>query len=380
MMTITAPDRRSDETVIASLTDDPGTNAMALGCAPCHLRPTCGGLCVASSIIDCLDLCCGRPSNCTRVCRNRPAAYVEQLREIDGFELHNIERAPVRPVQLVSKIFPLVYHGGSRAKVLAHDAFALRLPDLINFKLGTLRFASRAELCAAYRIKLEAQIILTGVNLDHKIEPWWSLSERRIPLIRGLANIGIALVTSPNFSVVLDQPRTDDMHAIKRIGIVFAEFLNNGLPCALHPNGRTDRDFERWAEFIAVRPEVSVLAYEFITGPGRKSRTPFHLSRLADLARAAGRELDIVVRGHPGVIPNLRQHYRNVIYIETTAFMKSVKRQKAVRYGNRDLQFAPHSTESAAQVDALFTHNLSERISLIGDQYYGENFHSSEAA
>ncbi len=379
-MMLNRHDNRSNETIINSLTDQPHAHTMALGCAACRLRSLCGGLCIKASILDCLEFCCGEPSRCTRVCRNRPSAYVDQIREIDGFDLHNVERTPVLPVQFRSNIIPLVYHGSSRADVLTHDAFALRLSDLVNYKSGKLRFDSRDALCHAFRIQRDAQIILTGVNLDHRIEPWWSLAERRIPIIRRMSALGIAAATTPNFSVVLDQPRTDDLHAIKRIGIVFAEFQNNGLPCALHPNGRTDRDFERWAEFIAARSEVAVLAYEFITGPGRKSRQPYHLSRLASLAKAAGRPLDVIVRGDPKVIPFLRQYFQHVVYIETTAFMKSVKRQLAMRSGNQRICWSPRVTAPGAIIDELFTHNLAERTALLGLQHYGEPIAPLEVA
>jgi hypothetical protein len=161
------------------------------------------------------------------------------------------------------------------------------------------------------------------------------------------------------------------MHAMKRIAIVFAEFANGGIACALHPNGRTEKDFERWAEFIAERDEVTMLAYEFITGPGRRARQPWHLTRLAELARQARRDLDIIVRGDPRVIAFLREHYRRVIYIETTAFMKTLKRQRAERHGNNRLRWATAPTGPDESVDDLFVHNLQERVALLMAQHWG---------
>jgi hypothetical protein len=185
-----------------------------------------------------------------------------------------------------------------------------------------------------------------------------------------MRRVGIDLVTTPNFSVVLDQPRTDDMHAMKRILITFDEFTRGGIACALHPNGRTDRDFERWTAEIAARTEVKTLSYEFITGPGRKARQRWHLDRLGDLAAAAGRDLDIVVRGDPDVIGFLRKHFRKVIYIETTAFMKTLKRQRAERVGNDSLRWISNPTGTGEALDSLFSHNLHERISLLRSVYY----------
>lgn len=379
-MTGESGDNRSDKAIIKSLTDDPVANSLALGCAPCPHLPTCGGLCLPAGIMDCLDLCCKTRDRCTRVCRNKPASFVDQIREIGGFEFHNVPRTPARRVHMRSNIAPLIYHGSRRVRALRHDTFALRLPDLVNFKTASLKFVDRSTLCKSFGIDPAAQIILTGVNLDHRIEPWWSLGAKRVPLIHSMVSFGIELVTAPNFSVVLDQPRTDDMHAMKRIAIVFSEFQEHGLACALHPNGRTDRDFDRWGEFIANRPEISVLAYEFITGPGRVARKPFHLARLADLAHAAGRDLDIIVRGDPSVIPYLRQHFRNVVYIETTAFMKTIKRQRAERVGNDRLRWTPSPTAPEGDTDQLFAENLKERSALLALHYYGQPLVLAEAA
>jgi hypothetical protein len=364
---------RSDEVIIKALTHDPDTYPVALGCSSCPHLQECGGLSVKAPIFDCLDMCCNAAESCTRVCRKQPATkYVDQLREIGGFNLQSVQRAPVLWHSISSDIVPLVYHGSSRTRELRADVFALPLPSLVNFRRGRLHFSDRAALCAHYHIPVAAQIVITGVNLDHRIEPWWGLGERRTAVIAEMRNIGIDLVTTPNFSVVLDQPRTDDMHAIKRILITFAEFANGGIPCALHPNGRTERDFERWGDEIAARPEVTTLAYEFITGPGRKARQGWHLKRLADLATRAERKLDIVVRGDPNVIRFLRQHFRKVIFIETTAFMKTLKRQRLERAGNNRLRSVLTPTGEGEYLDELFAHNVDERIAMIRALHYYE--------
>ena len=212
---------------------------------------------------------------------------------------------------------------------------------------------------------------MTGVDHDARIEPWWSLGDARITIIRSLVRLGIALVATPNFSLLLDNPRTDDLHAMKRIAITFTEFQQEGLACALHPNGRTIRDFDRWAAFIATRPEVSTLAYEFITGSGRSARRQFHLDRLIDIAKAARRPLDIVVRGDPHVIPPLRAHYREVIYIDTTAFIKAQKRRIAERSVNDALDWNRIYTEPGANLDRILRTNVEEQRAFLRAKFFG---------
>lgn len=363
-------DRRSHGLIARKLTDDPENFPLSLGCHSCiHFRD-CGGLSVEDSILDCLDLCCGNPGLCSLVCRNKPANFTDQIREIGGFGLRNVDRTQSPPFRVDEDIVPLIYHGSRRATALSHSNLALRLPDLINYRTGEMRFPTRSALCKAFRIDEAATLILSGVNHDHRIEPWWTLGEKRLSLIDQMKAIGIELVTAPNFSVVLDHPRTDDLHAMKRIAIIFSEFQSRGVACALHPNGRTERDFERWAEFIRERDEVRVIAYEFITGPGRKMRRDFHLNSLAKLAHTAGRRLDIILRGQPNVIPFLNRHFRRVIYLEAGAFMKTIHRRRAVRRGNKALDWPTAPTEPGAPIDSLLEHNVREHIAYLKHRFY----------
>jgi hypothetical protein len=137
-------DPRSNDTIARSLIDDPVANAMALGCPTCPSYACCGGLSVQSSIFDCLDFCCAQPSSCTRSCPNNPQLFVKQRREVGGFDLDDVPRAPRRPVGFNNNIVELIYHGSRRSCPLPASVVALRLADLVNFKHGSLRFSSRA--------------------------------------------------------------------------------------------------------------------------------------------------------------------------------------------------------------------------------------------
>ncbi len=127
----------------------------------------------------------------------------------------------------------------------------------------------------------ETSIILSGTDTDAALERWWSLGTvKRRSMIRIFADIGILFATTPNYSLFLEQPRWDDMHAMKRIAIIHSEFANEGIPAALHLNARTDRDYERWTEYLINRQEISHLAFEFTTGTGWLRRRQFHLEHL----------------------------------------------------------------------------------------------------
>jgi hypothetical protein len=166
--------------------------------------------------------------------------------------------------------------------------------------------------------------------MDPPLERWWSLSDARRPAIRALRDLGVQLVTTPNYSLFTDRPRWDDMHSMKRIAIVHEEFLSEGMPAALHVNARTEKDWDRWTKYIADRSEVTHIAFEFGTGAGWATRTAWHAGQLAKLAVSVGRPLHLVMRGGNTVLPKLAAAFADVTMLDTNIFMKTKSRQRAV--------------------------------------------------
>jgi hypothetical protein len=145
-------------------------------------------------------------------------------------------------------------------------------------------------------------------------------------------------------------PRHVDLHAMKRIGIVHWEFLAEGLPCALHVNGRAETDFRRWGAYIRARPEVTQIA---ATGTGRAPRRPFHTQWLINVGIAAGRPLDLIVRGGIEVLPSLAAAFNRVSVLETWSFMKTMNRQRLVLGDGGRLRSRPSPTAPGAPLDVL---------------------------
>lgn len=323
--------------------------------------------------LDCLSFCCQTPNNCSIVCRNKPKKFVLQQREVDGFGLENTPRARELGCIQLPKVIPVIYHGSSRFQPLENLYVSLRFADLIDFRRKTLKFKCRRALCDHFRISLYSKIILTGVDKDKRIEPWWSLGEeQRLNILPQLKDLGIALVTTHNFSMFRCRPRMDDLHARKRIAILFAEFQNAQIPCALHTNARTPKDFEAWHEFVACREEVKTLSYEFTTGPSRKDRIGFHLNGLISIALEVRRDLNIIVRGSPRVIPSLKKHFKTVTYLDSEAFLKTVNRRKLSRdiNSNFKLNWNKVKTSEGESLDSLMAHNIEEQMEYLKIKYY----------
>lgn len=182
--------------------------------------------------------------------------------------------------------------------------------------------------------------------------------EKRLNVIRQLKRLGVTLATVPNYSLFIDQPRWDDLHSMKQIAIVHSEMLNEGLPAALHVNGRTEADFRRWAEYIRSRPEIQILAYKFATGTGWIGRREIHVEWLSALARDVGRPLDLIMRGGIELVPKLGKAFSHITVIDTAAFMRTMKRRRAVVMEFGKLRWLAAPTPIGAPLDELLNYNV----------------------
>ena len=340
-----------------ALWHDPDRRMGALGCHVCPERALCGGLQMRAGFFDCLQFCCGKAETCDRVCRKHPD-FADRVREVETFDLGTVPRAPVLAAPPLPRLIPVIYGRTARYTPAVCTEAALRLYQMFDRRTGKPRFTSHGALCKHFGIRPDTTILLTGVNRDPPLERWWELGEAcRIPIIRAMRAIGISLVTTPNYSLFTDRPRWDDLHAIKRIAIVHEEFLREEIPAALHINGRTETDFERWTSYIAGRPEITHLAYEFTTGTRCAERRKQHLIWLDELAAAVGRPLHLVVRGGIAVFPVLTRIFAGVTVLDTSIYMKTMKRQRAYRNAKARLDWENAPTARNAPVDELFAEN-----------------------
>lgn len=346
------------------LWDDRRRNPSSLGCPVCPNRRTCGGLHVRAAIMDCHQFCCGKPDRCTQVCRNN-ADYVDRVREIGGFDLNTVARAPVLSVPVLPHFLPILFNGNRRSARFDADAVALPLYSTFDRRTGAPRFSFRSTFESKFLVTSRPMILLTGTDEDAPLERWWGIGEAaRRTIIRALVQAGVTMATTPNYSLIINRPRTDDLHSIKRIGLVFFEFLDEGLPAALHVNGRTETDFMHWAEFIAERPEVTHVAYEFRTMSGRQET---HVDWLIGLTRAVGRPLHLLVRGGTEFLAPLNAAFDGLTFMDTSVFMKTMKRQRACRPEDGTFGWKSNPTDKGAPLDDLLIANTAARACWVSE-------------
>ena len=264
---------------------------------------------------------------------------------------------PELPLPLVA---PVLFHGNRREALFAVPAVCLPLYRVIARHSGEERYADAAAVAADFRFEAGIPLILTGTADDRPLERWWSLGLGRLDTIRRLQDLDVKLVTSSNFSLFTDQPRWDDMHSMKRIALTHEEFLREGMPAALHVNARTERDWDRWTEYIRQRSEVTHVAFEFGTGAGRTGRVGWQATQLTGLAQSAGRPLHLVVRAaRSDIMTKLVAAFGGTTVLDTTAFIKTIKRQRAVATATGRICWKRSPTAQNTPVDELLAHNWS---------------------
>jgi hypothetical protein len=340
---------------------------MSLGCLNCPEKGVCGGLHTAGSHFDCLAFCeCDDPSDCQYVCRNNLENYIARFHEVLGFEFDNIPRVPVLDYPSLPLSVPLIYHSSGRSGRLNADSVVVPLEYLLDRKTGMLRFDSRAAVAENFGFDDSARLIITGVAQDQPIEDYWSFRrETHIP--EQLAALRPDLVTVPNYSTTLDTPRWDNLHNMKRIAICWSELVAAGIPTSLHLNACTDRDYERWTEFVVARDEVRSVAFEYATGAAKHERGEWHTEKLGALAAAAPRDLQLVVRGGSIHLAELCNAFKEVVFVDTTSFMKTIKRKKFVRAPGEKLDWPSAGIPRNHPIDALLEHNIKGYAMVISE-------------
>jgi hypothetical protein len=280
------------------------------------------------------------------------------MREVNGLAFENTPRVLPRAVPKLPTVIPMIYHGYRRSRTLNVPIVGLPLYDLVNLRSGKLRVDSRQALADRFLIPADAVVVLSGVDRDETIERWWQLRNRS-EILAEFVRLGIAVVTSPNYSVFTDVPRTDNLYAMKRILLAWAEMAAAGLSTALHVNGRTEKDYQRWGDLAAMRPEIEMLAFEFGTGSKHGGRINWHVGQLCKLADRIDRPLSLIIRGGGRKAVILRQHFARVTLIETDSFTNTRQRQRAMLTPCGRLTWISSQTPKCAPLDDLLERNVA---------------------
>jgi len=330
----------------------------SLGCQACPHLALCGGINVEQIAYDCLSFCrCSDPASCDNVCPNNLDHMVARLMEVQGFDLSNVPSAPPLETPLLPPIVPLLYHCGGRVRAPTVSTVALSLYGVIGKRNNRIPFATRHDLLEHFKLAADTTIVLSGTHDDRPLERLWSIANPQ-EVMHAVRELGVRLITTPNFSLFDDVPRHDNLFNMKRIARVWSEIQNAGIPCALHLNARTDRDWERWTTFLKDHPEIAFVAFEFGTGAGAASRTAWYVDQLRRLAGEVARPLNLVMRGGLGDLRGLAAAFSRVTVIETSAFVRAQNRRR-ITLKDGKLGWTSSPTLPGVPIDDLLDANIS---------------------
>jgi hypothetical protein len=279
------------------------------------------------------------------------------VREVGGFGLENVPNAPILTHRKLPGTVPILYHGYRRRYRLRADAVAIRLADLYEPSTGRVKFRSKKEVARHFRFNPNAKLVVVGVDKDRRIEPYWGLG-RAAHITEALAALGPDVVTTPNFSLFINVPRYDNLHNIKRIAISWQELVAAGVPTSLHVNARTPVDWQRWIEFVAARDEVRSVSFEFRTGTAVHERGSYHARKLCELARAAGRPLQLVIRSGRRHLDILTKAFDEVVFVDSGPFVKAVHRRLIYLDPAGVARWGLTRTEPGSPIDHILQHNV----------------------
>lgn len=331
-------------------------NGVQLGCTKCPELEVCGGLSVKAPIFDCMSFCCGSPATCKRyACPQNPKRYSALVNEVGGLELRPYRRQVARTRPLPSYI-PILLDTGSLGGPLSLSTVAISLHSVIDKRTGLARFHSRDEMLTRFKLENTTRVLLFGTGTDRDVESFWHCHAPK-KTAESLRKLRPALVTTPNFSMHADVIRHDNFVSMARIADCLEQFAAAGLPVALHVNGRTPRDFERWTEYLIGSPGVYAVAYEMGTMGGSSPRREWHAQQLIKLAQNVGRPLMLVMRAGSKHLPHLADAFNYVVSLDTSAHMKAKMRRAACCSGGK-LSWISSPTATGEPIDDLFMANV----------------------
>lgn len=339
------------------------------GCLDCLHLADCGGIEQEPNLFnsDCVQAnCCNSSSvgagsgeaDCDNVCPNNPK-YLAFLREISGLRFHNLPPIPQAAVDL-PRYVPLIYRRYARKITVNWPVVALDTYEVVRVAKDQMVTVADCpdSLRREFGLRPDATVLLRGVADDHPLERYWAY-RRRDCVPRQLAMLGVSCAIGPNFSHFLDVPRHDNLFNRKRQLLCLAEFVEAGLNPVPHLNAAQPGDWRFWGRFLAENSSITMVAVEFQTGNRNRCEGERAISELVNLQQAAGRRLYPLVIGGAQFLERIAADFRTASFVDSTPFMKTVKRQSFNRKAKTGkYKWMKSPTAPGEQLDRLLIRNL----------------------
>jgi len=342
-------------------------------CAECAYLKDCGGLDGEAFHVGCFQRCERRCRNkiCDCVCPGALVGFEEAWGEVGGICTPPTSCHQLPSTKLMPYYIPQVKHGSRRHENFQSEWVAVPLLSILSFsKYGCrIRFESKAELCESLKISRQSKIVLTCVSQDPIIEKFWQ-NHRYYSLLSRIYNLEFHAVTVPNFSLMLDTPRTNSLYNISRIYRMIERMSEAGIVTVPHLNASTQADWKKWENVLSMHRETQVVAMEFETGLGSSRERGKHYLRCIDnLQQILGRRLHPIAVGAGSWLGEFAAIFDSFTVIDSTPFMKTVHFQ--VPYKNErqtTLHWRTERQHSETLLDGLLERNVETYR-----QFYGSS-------
>jgi hypothetical protein len=308
--------------------------------------------------MNCFDqFCCG-DGTCDNVCLHHPN-FADRLSEIGGLRFDDLPTLRQSELTL-PRYVPMIHHPYRRSKQLEVQYAAIDTYDIFRLKNGRYgTIADRPEdLRRYFRIADDATVILRGTAEDSYLERYWSYRTKD-RAAEQIAALGISLAIGPNFSTFLDVPRTDALFNRKRQLICLAELSDAGVSVAPHLSATMPADWNFWRDFLKDNTDVRHIALNCQTGYKNPTQGGQAISRLRSIQENLGRPLSPVLIGGAQYSAMASQYFAAYTVIDSTAFFKTVYRQRPDTTCSDTTGFAPTWTLERQPLDTLLHENVN---------------------
>jgi hypothetical protein len=136
--------------------------------------------------------------------------------------------------------------------------FAVSLGDIVG-ENGNILVNSVEELKRRHRLPKNSRLVLICTAKDEKLQKLWENSDK-LKIWKHIAKMGFDWVTSFNFSVWDDDPRTDQIINQDRNFLTHDYFVNLGIPSIPFVFPFDDSDYESFGDWIAERKDINKVA------------------------------------------------------------------------------------------------------------------------
>lgn len=322
----------------------------SLGCYPCELFASCGGVYEGWN---CLSACCGEPERCHMACFSSAANMTNVVEDAGGLGIdrrwHLTQARHILPDYI-----PHVAHRSGRSKALSRLHVGLTTYDVLaaGFKSGR-HLSTPTELRDHFKISRRARVLSLSIAKDNRLENYWKHElSRKLP--ERLAALGIQYVTTPNYSLPVNVPRTEHLVNIRR-SVVCAERMSlAGLSVIPHLNAMTQTDWDYWRDFLRDHPQIYYVALEFQTGLRVKRKAIWHLSQFLNLQESLGRALHLIAVAGKRHLPYLAE-FPAVTIVDSGPFLRTLKRR---RIDNQNGKWKITRTAKGEPLQDLLGHNV----------------------